>query len=89
MRGILRDLEITESVELPDHVSHMLSVIARAEPGLSRALARTVIAPALGKIEAGFSKKENPYYGVIAGLHAYLDECYADDSATEQEDTSR
>ncbi len=87
MRGLLRDLEIEESVELPDHVSHLLSVVSRAEPGLARALARTVVAPALSKIEAGFSEKHNPYYGVIVGLHAYIDEHYADETAPQQDPT--
>ncbi len=80
MRGLLRTLEIEESIELPDHVSHLLSVISKAEPDLARALARSVVSPALTKIETGFSDKQNPYYGVIVGLHHYIDEYFSKES---------
>jgi nitrate reductase assembly molybdenum cofactor insertion protein NarJ len=89
MRGLLRQLGIKESVELPDHVSHLLSVVSRAEPALARALARTVVVPALTKIEEGFGEKQNPYYGVIVGLHHYIDEHYADEAAPQQQDPTR
>ncbi|HJM57915.1 MAG: hypothetical protein CMJ98_11230 [Planctomycetes bacterium] len=77
LRGLLRDLEIEETVELPDHVSHLLSIISRAEPGLAGALARSAVTPGLDKILEGFGEKENPYYGVILGLQAYVGEYFA------------
>jgi len=89
MRGILRDLEIKESVELPDHVSHMLSVVSHAEPDLAKALARQVVSPALTKIEAGFTRKDNPYYGVIVGLHNFIDDHFADRVEPAQEEAKR
>lgn len=89
MRGILRDLKIEESVELPDHVSHMLSVVSHAKPDLAKALARQVVSPALTKIEAGFTQKDNPYYGVIVGLHNYIDDHFADNVESAQEEAKR
>ena len=83
MRGLLRKLEIQESVELPDHVSHILGVVARADAGLAQALATTVIAPALTKIEHGFKSKQNPYHGVVVGLLTYIEQQYADAPAVQ------
>jgi len=74
MRGLLRDHGIEESSELPDHLSHVLLVIAKAEPTLSSALAGGVVVPALAKIVQGFPDTENPYREVIAGLKALLEE---------------
>jgi len=73
MRGLLRDLEIEETCELPDHLSHVLSVLARANPELAAAIASTVVAPALVKITAGFSDTGNPYLGVVTSLKKFID----------------
>jgi nitrate reductase assembly molybdenum cofactor insertion protein NarJ len=73
MRTLLREHGVPENGELPDHVSHVLPVLARADEELARALASGVLGPALTKIEAGFTDDRNPYHGVIAGLRKYLD----------------
>jgi nitrate reductase assembly molybdenum cofactor insertion protein NarJ len=78
MRGLLRDLRVEESSELPDHLSHVLSVLALADPQLSRALASTVVAPALVKIAAGFPDTGNPYLGVVTSLKKFIDGGFAD-----------
>ena len=72
MRQLLRDHGIEESAELPDHVSHVLQVIARAKEPLAEALAQDVVQPALAKIVDGFSDEANPYLGVVAGLQEFL-----------------
>ena len=74
MRGLLRELGIEESTELPDHISHVLLVLAKAKPELSAALAGGVVVQALGKIVEGFPNSDNPYREVIAGLKAFLEE---------------
>jgi len=73
MRNLLRELEVEETAELPDHLSHVLSVLARANPELTAALAKGVVAPALAKIADGFSDDRNPYYGIVVGLKRYID----------------
>ena len=73
MRKLLRDAEVEESTELPDHLSHVLYVLARSIPEVSGALATGVVSPALAKIIDGFSNKENPYLGVITGLKRFID----------------
>jgi nitrate reductase molybdenum cofactor assembly chaperone len=74
LRGLLRDHAVAESRELPDHLTHVLSIIARAEPELARALARQVVLPALEKIVAGFDTDENPYRGAASALARHLRE---------------
>jgi nitrate reductase delta subunit len=73
MRGLLRDLQVEETCELPDHLSHILSVLARANPQLAEAIASTVVSPALVKIAAGFSDSGNPYLGVVTSLKKFID----------------
>lgn len=79
MRGLLREHGIQESSELPDHISHVLQVLARAKPELASALGAGVVLQALDKILEGFTSQENPYRGVIAGLRGVLEEehCHA------------
>ncbi|MFT7679126.1 MAG: nitrate reductase assembly molybdenum cofactor insertion protein NarJ [Planctomycetota bacterium] len=79
MRGLLRDHGIEESTELPDHLSHVLLVVAKAKPKLASALAGGVVAQALDKIVAGFSDDENPYCAVLAGLKQFLNEDASDE----------
>lgn len=73
MRDLLRRLEVAESSELPDHVSHVLGVLAKADRELTSALARGVVSPALAKIEEGFTDTSNPYFGVITSLKRFVD----------------
>lgn len=73
MRRLLRDAKVEETCELPDHLSHVLYVLARSEPGTSMALASGVVSPALAKIVSGFNNKDNPYLGVLRGLKRYVD----------------
>lgn len=72
MRGLLRDHEVAESVQLPDHVTHVLAVMAAAPEGLGRALASSVALPALERIEGGFSAEGNPYRGVVSALRRFI-----------------
>ncbi len=81
MRSLLREHGIEERCELPDHVSHLLPVLARAPEDQAAALARGVVSPALDKIAAGFADESNPYYGVITSLKKYLEDGYGADSA--------
>jgi len=86
MRKLLRDHGVPESTELPDHVSHVLLVLARADEVLARALATGVLTPALAKVEDGFPKTENPYLGVITSLQKFLRAEYGADSEGSKDD---
>jgi len=76
MRKMLRTHGIEESTELPDHLSHVLCVLAKAEPVLARALATTVVLPALTKMVAGFTDQAHPYRGVLVSLGAFIEARY-------------
>lgn len=76
MRKLLREHGVPESTELPDHVSHVLLVLSRADEVLARALATGVVTPALAKIVDGFPKTENPYLGVVTSLRKFLQATY-------------
>lgn len=76
MRNLLREHGIEERGELPDHLSHVLPVLARAPEDLSAALARGVVSPALAKIAEGFADESNPYFGVITSLRKFLEQEY-------------
>jgi len=78
MRGLLRQLGVTESSELPDHISHVLQVLARADRKVSTALAGGIVAPALAKILDGFGDRNNPYFGVVRGLKQFIDDQHQD-----------
>ncbi len=80
MRKLLREHDVPESTELPDHASHVLLVLARADEVLARALATGVVTPALLKIEDGFPKSDNPYLGVVTSLRKFLQAAYGADA---------
>ena len=72
LRGLLREHGIEETVELPDHLSHVLRLLDRAEPDLAGALARGAVLPALARIREGFQDSDNPYLGVLTALERHL-----------------
>lgn len=87
MRKLLRDAGVEETCELPDHISHVLRVLARSEPKVAKALANGVVSPALAKIADGFGDNGNPYLGVITSLKRFIDmqSSASDDNVSEQE----
>ncbi|MBI5631287.1 MAG: nitrate reductase molybdenum cofactor assembly chaperone [Elusimicrobia bacterium] len=50
MRGFMRRLAIAEDSELPDHLRHVLEVLARLEPAAGWQLAQDKVLPALAKM---------------------------------------
>jgi len=77
MRGLLRENGIEESHELPDHISHVLKLMARAREELAAAMAHQVVTPSLEKIRGGFKDTANPYAQAIAGLARFVAEEHA------------
>jgi len=67
MRQSLQEYRIGESVELPDHISHCLLLLAALEGEDAAIFAANYIGPALAIILKGFST-ENPYYGLLTCL---------------------
>ncbi|HOK46370.1 MAG TPA: molecular chaperone TorD family protein [Bryobacteraceae bacterium] len=62
MRGLLRQHGIAETTELPDHLTHVLQLIGRMEPGEAARLVGEAVLPALEKIRL---PDDNPYREVL------------------------
>ena len=77
MRQWMRSCDLPETVDLPDHVSNILRVVARLPPKTADTLARSVALPALAKVEEGFGAETNPYRGVVKSLAGFLERCHA------------
>ncbi|MCP4007868.1 MAG: hypothetical protein GY725_27105 [bacterium] len=60
MREHMRTLELAESAELPDHITHVLQVLARLEEDGARELTRGHLLPALDKMR-GNLPAERPH----------------------------
>lgn len=76
MRGELAKYEIPESSELPDHLTHVLAVIAAMPEDDARAFSHACIFPALHKMEAALDTTQSPYRHVIGCLIAVLEKYY-------------
>lgn len=66
MRQALRQHALPESTELPDHLSHVLTVMGRLGTDESSLFAERYVLPALEKMLAGLVGKENPYESLVA-----------------------
>lgn len=65
MRELLRDQGITESSELPDHLTHILAVLPNLIPEDRLAFGKIYVMPAISKILEGFGETDNPYKSLI------------------------
>ncbi|MEW6752804.1 MAG: nitrate reductase molybdenum cofactor assembly chaperone [Candidatus Latescibacterota bacterium] len=73
LRELLRQHDIPETAELPDHLVHVLPVLARLEPEQASALATACVLPALEKIVAGLAATGNPYEHLVQAIRVLLD----------------
>ena len=65
MRQQLRRFGLRESVELPDHLTHVLAVLGRMEPEEADEFANACAYPALDKMRAGWQEKANSFAKVL------------------------
>ncbi len=65
MRGRLRDCGVPENGELPDHITHVLPVLARTDEKTARLLAIEVALPAITKVRDALRASSSPYVGVL------------------------
>lgn len=75
MRALLREYEVDESTELPDHLGHCLQLLPKMEIADAEAFARNYMLPALEQILQGFDS-DNPYEQVIISLQQFLTQTY-------------
>lgn len=70
MREALAAHGIEEGVDLPDHLPHVLRLLARLRPDAAAELATASIVPAVDKILAGLDGRGTPYEHVVRSIHA-------------------
>lgn len=68
MRGKLREVGVEENGELPDHLSHLLPLIARLPERKAADLAAETIAPAVQKVRGALAELRNPWAPVFDAL---------------------
>lgn len=68
MRQTLRSLDLPESTELPDHLSHVLQALDRLNPDEAAEFAGLFVAPAVEKMIEGFKDNSNIYRDVLSGI---------------------
>ncbi len=71
-RELLRKLNIEESVELPDHLSHLLILVGLMSKEEATKFTEKYILLALEKIILKFSEKENIYENLLQAIKIFL-----------------
>lgn len=72
MREEMRKYGIAESVELPDHITHVLAVIAAMPDDEAERFVLACVEPAVGKMRQALDNQETPYKHVVACLESVL-----------------
>lgn len=75
MRGLMRRLAIAEDTELPDHLRHVMEVLARLDPTEGRELANDKVLPALAKMR--LASKGAPYDAVLRAVESLVETRFA------------
>ncbi len=70
---------IPESQELPDHLTHVLLLLDRMPAAEAARLARTCVAPALGKMLAGLAGKDKPYENLLRSIAGLIEAATVND----------
>jgi nitrate reductase delta subunit len=74
IRDALREVDVAESVELPDHLTHVLALVGRLDAGRATDLTTRAVAPALEKILSALGDGDSPFKHLVhaaAALVAY------------------
>ena len=74
LRGEMAEHGVTESGELPDHLTHALLLLDRMERERAADFAAAIVLPALDKMLSAIRKKENPYQDLLEAVVALLRE---------------
>ena len=97
MRQELRHYGLAESVELPDHLTHALTLLGHMEPARAQEFATACVLPALDKMLDAFAGKaegkesipagaltpnRTPYFNVMQAIGRVLHGLYAEPAVT-------
>jgi len=76
MRQQLRQYQLRESTELPDHMTHAMALLARLEPDEAAEFAGSYLLPALDKMVSGWREHRNGYSALLESVFAFLKSRY-------------
>ena len=76
MRQQLRDYEIQECGELPDHMTHALALLAKLEPDEAAEFAGGYVLPALDKMRGGWRENRNAFADLLESAFIFLKSQY-------------
>jgi nitrate reductase delta subunit len=77
IRKEMRERRLEETGELPDHVVHVLAVLAAMEHDRARELARACVCPAVGKMQRALADGNPPFRPLVDALAELLLERFA------------
>lgn len=72
LRGELRRHGVEESTELPDHLTHVLSLLDRMHDDEATSFACSCVIPAMDKMLVAFEGTGNPYGDALLAVGLYL-----------------
>lgn len=72
MRGELRRYGIPESTELPDHLTHVLTLLGRMDAQTAETFAREYVAPSVAKLLAALEQRKSPFVSLVRAVHEAL-----------------
>jgi len=72
VRQLLRDHGVTENAELPDHLTHILPLLGRMEPGAAIEFTRDHAAPALAKLVAALEQSGSAFGPIVRAIRDAL-----------------
>lgn len=84
MREEMRKYDLPESTELPDHLAHVLAVVAAMPEDEARSFVHACVLPAVTKMQAALADQETPYGDVVDCLSSVLKHAWGElsDAAT-------
>lgn len=68
MRQTLRALELAESPELPDHLTHVLEMVGRMPDTQRNAFVTDLLEPAMVKMNGSLAETDNPYRHLLQAI---------------------
>jgi nitrate reductase molybdenum cofactor assembly chaperone NarJ/NarW len=78
MRQELREHGISESIELPDHLTHALRLLDRMHREHAADFAGAIVLPALHTMLAAMKEGNNPYVDVLRALDLFIRAAHPD-----------
>lgn len=87
MREELRRHGLEEDRELPDHITHVLALLAAMRPETAAPFVRSCVWPALGRMQRALAKSGSPYAALFAALRIGLRQAFELHDLQDERDT--